>query len=82
MKAELDEIKESLQTLNVLELLQTNPVTMRSLFVAHQQCLTADIVQDLFVPVLSPEGGNKWELEEEALMFWVNFLQEVQGNSR
>ena len=61
--------------LNVLDLLQSNPTTTRSLFIAYHHCLTADILQDLFKPAFSPVGSNESEKQEQVVMFWINVLQ-------
>jgi len=79
VKAELDSLKEGLEVLDVLSLLQKNPRTLRQLFFACQQTLTADAVQDLFAVEFSPSGSNSREKEEELIMFWVTFLNVIEG---
>lgn len=59
MKAELNDMKEGLQTLNVLRLLQENPVIARPLLIASEEKLTAQKFQELFSIDFSPNGmGN------------------------
>ena len=82
MKAELDDLQNGLGELGVLNLLRQNAITMRALFVATHDVLTADIVQDLFKPFYSPTGSNRREHEEEVIMFWISFLQEIEGQFR
>lgn len=79
MKAELDDLRNGLGELGVLNLLRQNPITMRALFVATHDVLTADIIQDLFKPFYSPSGSNRREHEEEVIMFCISFLQEIEG---
>ena len=79
MKAELDELKQGLGELGIVSLLQKYLITLRPLFVATYDILTADIVQDLFKPCYSPSGSNQREKEEEVIMYWINFLQEIEG---
>ena len=79
MKAELDDLAKGLGELGILSLLRKHPVTMRALFVATHDILTAEIVQDLFKPDYSPSGSNQREREEEIIMYWINFLQEIEG---
>ena len=79
VKAELDSIREGLEVLDVLSLLQRNPHTLRQLFIAYQQTLTADSLQDLFAVQFSPNGSNSREKEEELIMFWVTFLNLIEG---
>ena len=59
MKAKLDEMKEGLQTLNVLQLLQDFPVILRPLLIASVEKLTAQKFLELFSIDFSPKGmGN------------------------
>lgn len=59
MKAELDDMKEGLQTLNVLQLFQEYPVISRPLLIASEENLTAQKFQELFSIDFSPNGmGN------------------------
>ena len=79
-KAELDQIVEGLDTLHVLELIRSNPRAMRPLFVhAESVPLTADVMIDMFSPKLSPVGANRRELEEAAVMHWVNYIQLIES---
>lgn len=77
IKAELDEIKAGLDTLGVLTLLQSHPVTIRALFIAYQYQLTCDIMQDIFLIIFSIKGSNDREKEEEVALFYL--LQDVQS---
>ena len=79
MKAELDDLQKGLAELGILNLLRQNPVTVRALFVATHDVLTAEMVQDLFKPDYSPSGSNQREHEEELIMYWINLLQEIEG---
>ena len=79
VKAELDEIKAGLETLGVLQLLQQNPITMRELFVATYDVLTADMLQDLFTVEYSLRGSNERDREEETILHWISLLQEIEG---
>ena len=60
-------------------LLQKNPCTLRQLFIAYQQTLTAAAMQDLFAVEVSPSGSNFHEKEEELIMFWVTILNVIEG---
>lgn len=80
VKAELDQIVEGLKTLDLLDLIHSNPNRMRSLFVhTEQPPLTADVMLDLFEARLSPTGSNRRETEEAVLMLWVNYLQMIES---
>ena len=79
MKAELDDLKQGLSELGIISLLQKYPITLRPLFVATYDVLTADFIQDIFKPMYSLSGSNQREKEEETVMYWINFLQEIEG---
>ena len=78
VKAELDNLQEGLEELGVLSLLLDNPRILRQLFLAQFQCLSADLMQDLFDVQFSPLGANTIEKEEQQVLFWINFLHEVE----
>ena len=66
----------------VLHLVRSYPITMRKLFVhseAEAHILTPDEMCDLFDPVLSPEGSNDREIEERVVMFWMQFIELIEG---
>ena len=77
-KAELDELKKGLSSLNFLDLLKHNDC-IRSLLEGRQTCLTARILQDIFVPEFSPHGSNARASEEANMMFFIDLLYEVEG---
>ena len=69
-----------LQALAFLSLLKNYPTATRQLFVAFKCCLTADSLQDLFkVSSFAPEGSNVREVEKKTYIFFINFLQELEG---
>lgn len=79
VKAEVDQILSGLNTYNIAELLQKDPYITRQLFVYYKNPLSADKIFDLFPAKLSPSGSNSRELEEAAVMQWVNYTQVVEG---
>jgi hypothetical protein len=42
--------------------------------------LTADDIFDLFSAQFSPNGSNKRETEEECIMNWIKYTQEIENN--
>ena len=81
VKAELDQLLDGMKTLGVLDLIRSNPNTMRQLFVAGgEPVLTADSMFDLFKGVLSPLGSNQRDKEELVIVHWSNYLQQIEGN--
>ena len=79
VKAELDNLREGLEVLGVLSLLRDNPHILRQPFVAQLQCISADLLQELFEVQFSPQGANAREKEEQLVLYWINFLHEVEG---
>lgn len=47
----------------------------RSMFGKLEQRLDANMVFDLFKPVYSPDGSNAKNMEEETMMYFIEFLQ-------
>ena len=68
-----------LNAYNIAELLQKDPYVPRQLFVHYRSPLSADKMFDLFPAKLSPSGSNAREIEEAAVMQWVNYTQAVEG---
>ena len=80
VKAELDQMISGLNDYGVGKLAQDNAEVLRQLFVHYRQLpLTADILFDLFPANFSSPGSNARELEEAALMHWVHYTQDVEG---
>ena len=80
VKAELDQLADGLKTLDIFDLLRSNPNKMRQLFVnENPDSLTADKMLDMFLSNLSPLGSNRRESEEAVVMKWVNYLQMIEG---
>ena len=53
---------------------------MKKLFIhSMTNLLTADEVYSLFQPKLSPEGSNRREFEEQAIMYWLQYLQTIES---
>ena len=79
VKAELDQILSGLNAYSITELLGKHPYIARQLFVHYRIPLSADKLFDLFPAKFSPIGSNGREVEEAAVMFWVNYTQAVEG---
>ena len=56
---------------------------MRSLqlFTSNPKPLTADFMIDLFQSRFSPECSNRREDEEQIWMYWVDFIERIDGKS-
>lgn len=74
---------EGLATLQVLDLIRTNPCIMRQLFVyVAPKRITADYILSLFSEAYSPQGSNVRVEEEAAAMKWVHFIQHIEGKEQ
>ena len=80
MKAELDDIKNGLRTLDNLPLIEKHTSLFRPLFVWSKSQLTANKMQDMYFMHLSPTMSNVREREEEAGIYWVTLL-EIESNT-
>ncbi len=80
-KAELDQLVQSLESLQVLELVRANPQIMKPLFVGTSSKLniTADDLFDLLPAQFSPAGSNRRESEENVVMDWDNYNHMIEG---
>lgn len=80
-KSELDQIKEGLGTLDLLNVMQNNSAHFLPLFLgSNQSKLTADTLLGLLkVKEWSPEGSNSREYEEAVMFNWENYVRETEG---
>lgn len=80
IKAELDQIVTGLHVYGLGRLVQSNPEAFRPLFVYYKPLkLSADALFDMFSTSLSASGSNTREIQEAALMHWINYTQAVEG---
>ena len=80
IKAELDQMITGLQAYGLGKLVQSNPEVFRPLFVYYNPLkLSADTLYEMFPASLSAVSSNSREVQEAALMHWVNFTQAVEG---
>ena len=78
-RSALEQFKEGLNTLGILELMQAYPVEFESLFCFQKKCLNANDFDRLFTPIMDPLGGNARGKQELILMHWRDYLQESEG---
>ena len=80
-KSELDQLREGLQVLNLLSIMQSNSTLFMPLFIgSNRPQLTADALLGLFkVKSWSPEGSNSRECEEAVIFNWQNYVRETEG---
>ncbi|CAB4045967.1 Hypothetical predicted protein, partial [Paramuricea clavata] len=73
----INDMREGLETLGVLQAIQRNPEKFRELFIKeYLPKLDAEIVDLLFVPKLAEEGSNKRAAQEQAIVYWRDYLQD------
>lgn len=77
-KAELDELRRGLDSIGVLDVFIKHPV-LWSLFKYSPSKLTAELVEDMFLPVFSPSGSNARAKEEAVMMWFGEVLHEIEG---
>ena len=58
VKAQLDSMIDGLRNVQLLSLLQNNPVKMVELFKSQNMCITTDAMITMFTSTLSPSGHN------------------------
>ena len=56
----LDQMRQGLGTLGILELMKKNPGLIQEAFCAREKPLTASDVNDLFTPNMDDPGSNKY----------------------
>lgn len=77
-KGELDEVKRGLKSLGFLDVVSKNPI-LRSLFEHSHSKVTAELVEETFVPEFSPIGSNMRAKEEAVMMWFSELLHEIEG---
>lgn len=78
--AALEQFKEGLSAIGLLQEMVAHPSSFKELFVKTTTKLTAEDVAGLFKPQFtSPVGSNKRRQETRAVVFWRDWLLEVEG---
>ena len=76
----VNEVKEGLKTLGVLEAIQQHPEKFREVFCKENSPkLDAHMVDLLFSPNFNEEGSNQRPLQEEAVVYWRDYLQDCMS---
>jgi hypothetical protein len=79
-RSALEQFKEGLRTLDILNLVKEFHTLFRPYFCYTQKTLTAACVDAIFTPILSEDGCRIREREELVIMHWRDYLQEREGN--
>ena len=82
-KSELDQLKEGMQTLNLLSTMQSHPqLFLPLLTISNKKGISADELISLFkVKQWSPEGSNDRESEEAVIFNWQYYIRETAGKA-
>ena len=79
----LEQFKDGLQTLNILDLITKHPGAFEDVFCYNKvDDLTSKVLDDLFYPCLLEMGTVKREKEEQIVMHWQNYLADCEGMCR
>ena len=70
---------EGLRTCNVLEMIHGNPDLFRSALRKSDVPLTAEATDDIFEPVFSPRGSNKYSVEEKIVLNFNQYLKHIEN---
>ena len=76
---ETDQFIEGLRTCNVLEMIRGNPDLFRSILQKSDVPLTAEVIDDIFEPVFSPRGSNKYSVEEKIVFNFNQYLEDIEN---
>ena len=80
-KAQVDQLREGLAVMGVGDLMTSNASMFRKLLTEKPPLLTADYMLDLFITEFSLSGSNRREAEEQAALYWINFIQLIECKS-
>lgn len=78
-RSALEQFKDGLNTLGILQLMQSHPKEFESIFCHEEKKLSADECDSLFTPMFGPIGSNIRERQELIVMYWRDYLQDCEG---
>ncbi|XP_028400989.1 G2/M phase-specific E3 ubiquitin-protein ligase-like [Dendronephthya gigantea] len=78
-RSALEQFKEGLETLAILDAMKRYPEEFKGLFCFQATKLTAPFMQTLFSIAYSPNGSNSRAKEELIVMHWRDFLQDCEA---
>ena len=79
VRTAIEMFKEGLQTLGILECMQKYPAALKKIFCNFENVLTAQDVDQIFVPQFAGLGSNRRSDQEMAVMNWRDYLQNCEG---
>ena len=76
----IEEFKEGLETLGVLRCIQRYPDKFKDVFCeSDMPVLDAQIIDLMFTPEFDEEGNNRRPLQEQAIVYWRDYLQDCES---
>ncbi|KAL0993875.1 hypothetical protein UPYG_G00115050 [Umbra pygmaea] len=78
LEAVINQLKEGLETLDVLNSIKNNPDTFKPMFVGGGKPLTASEMMSMFRVSYSEVGSNRRAAEEMAISHWRDWLIDVE----
>lgn len=79
VRGAVDQMRQGLQTLDILALMKKNAQSMEQAFCAQEKPLSACDVNALFTPNMDDIGSNMYPRQELALMHWRDYVQDCEG---
>jgi hypothetical protein len=83
-KAALDQLLDGLNAHNIRDLSEDNVSLSMALFTYQEketETISATTMRNLLKPKVSPEGSNGRAKEEEIILHWFRFLDDVESNA-
>ena len=81
IRSELEQLKNGLSMLGVLDLLHSHPSLLKPLFLAGDKPhMTCDHIIKLFCVCWCPSGSNHREVEESVILGWTEYIHGIKGN--
>ena len=75
----IEELKQGLKTLGVLEYMKKYPEQFSDIFCKQLKPLDGHMVDLLFIPIFDEEGSNVGQQQEQTIVFWRDYLQYCGG---
>ena len=76
----IEELKEGLETLGVLRCIQRYPDKFKDVFcTSDTPVLDAQIIDLMFTLEFDEEGNNRRPLQEQAIVYWRDYLQDCES---
>ena len=76
---ELNQFQEGLNILGVSDLIKDHPASCHELFVHCSKTVTPHDIDELFLPLFSPDSSNAREDEEALILNWKDYICETEG---